>query len=166
VTRQSEAIATVGFGGGCHWCTEAVFASLRGIARVDQGFIRSTAPDDTWSEAVRIAYDQNVITLDVLTEIHLRTHASTSNHKMRGKYRSAVYTTSEPQSVDARRLLSRFSADYDEPLVTRALPLVAFRSSDARYQRYFEKHADGPFCANYIDPKLALLRKDYVELAI
>jgi len=66
----------IGFGGGCHWCTEAVFQKLRGVASVEQGFIRSRPPYETFSEAVIVSFDAAQISLSVLTEIHLRTHAS------------------------------------------------------------------------------------------
>ncbi|MEQ9261337.1 MAG: peptide-methionine (S)-S-oxide reductase [Roseovarius sp.] len=153
----------IGFGGGCHWCTEAVFASLRGVERVEQGFIRSAPPDDTWSEAVRIAFDPARIALDVLVEVHLRTHASTSNHKMRGKYRSAVYSCSDDQAEAARVALAALQPGYDAPLVTRVLPLGAFRASPEQFRSYYLKQAGGPFCARYIDPKLDLLRARFAE---
>jgi len=95
----------IGLGGGCHWCTEAVFQALRGVERVEQGFIRSTAPHDGWSEAVIVHFDPAVIDLKTLIEVHLRTHASTSEHSMRGKYRSAVYAFDPQQADDAQAVL-------------------------------------------------------------
>lgn len=67
-------MAKAGFGGGCHWCTEGVFQALRGVAQVDQGFVRSDAPADTWSEGVIVTFDPSVIPLATLSEVHLRTH--------------------------------------------------------------------------------------------
>ena len=98
---MNGAIRKIGFGGGCHWCTEAVFQSLKGIETVEQGFIRSDAPADTWSEAVIVHYDPAEIDLAVLMEVHLRTHAATKDHSMRSKYRSAVYTFDGGQSGEA-----------------------------------------------------------------
>lgn len=151
----------IGFGGGCHWCTEAVFASLRGVIRVEQGFIRADAPDDDFSEAVVLAFQPEKISLGALIEIHLRTHSSTSNHAMRRKYRSAVYAMDEAQAEAARCVLKELGRGFDAPLVTRVLPFRAFRASDERFQHYAEKNAGGPFCTTYIDPKLALLRKEF-----
>ncbi|MEO0774094.1 MAG: peptide-methionine (S)-S-oxide reductase [Pseudomonadota bacterium] len=165
MTRPSD-LTTIGFGGGCHWCTEAVFASLRGVASVDQGFAKSEPPNDTWSEAVRIAFDPSRITLRVLIEVHLRTHASTSNHKMRGKYRSAVYTLSETQSDEVRDLLGALRQEFDAPLVTQVIPMTGFRQSDPRFHRYFQRNAGGPFCTRYIDPKLALLRDRFADFTV
>jgi peptide-methionine (S)-S-oxide reductase len=157
-------VQRIGLGGGCHWCTEAVFASLRGVIRVEQGFIRADAPDDGFSEAVVLTFEPEKISLASLIEIHLRTHSSMSNHAMRRKYRSAVYAMDEPQAEAARRVLTELGPGFDAPLVTRVLPFRSFSASDERFQRYAEKHAGGPFCAAYIDPKLALLRQEFGKL--
>jgi peptide-methionine (S)-S-oxide reductase len=158
---MSAEVQRIGFGGGCHWCTEAVFAALRGVTRVEQGFIRADAPDDNFSEAVLLTFQPDKISLGSLTEIHLRTHSSTSNHSMRRKYRSAVYVMDEVQAETARRVLMEVGRGFDAPLVTRILPFRTFRASDERFQRYFEKNVGGPFCTTYIDPKLALLRNEF-----
>jgi len=125
---------------------------------VEQGFIRSEPPDDNWSEAVRLGFDPAEIARDVLIEVHLRTHASTSNHSMRGKYRSAVYVGDAAQGKAARDALGRLQAGFDRPLVTRVLSLAEFRASEERFQNYHEKRAGGPFCTRYIDPKLHMLQ--------
>lgn len=154
----------IGFGGGCHWCTEAVFQALRGVARVDQGFIASAAPDEAWSEAVIVSFDPGEIGLDVLIDIHLRTHSSASDHQLRGKYRSAVYTFSGDQAALAARALDDARAEMRPPPITRALPFKAFKPSDPRFQNYYATRGDRPFCRTYIDPKLVLLRREYGAL--
>lgn len=159
--KTEPVILRIGFGGGCHWCTEAVFASLNGVMRVEQGWIASVPPDEKPSEAVIAHFDPALIPLDILIEIHLRTHSSQSNHTMRGKYRSAVYSFDEEQKLQAEKILSRLTQDFNPPPVTRVLPFADFTSSPPRYQGYFRKNAEGPFCRNYIDPKLALLRKAF-----
>lgn len=160
-TLLSTETRRIGFGGGCHWCTEAVFAALRGVERVEQGFIRCDAPDDCFSEGVVVTFQPNEISLSTLIEIHLRTHSSTSNHSMRGKYRSAVYAMDAAQAQAARKILAFLAPEFDAPLVTRVLLFRAFKASAERFQRYAEKHVSGPFCTNYIAPKLALLRQEY-----
>lgn len=152
-----------GFGGGCHWCTEAVFQALAGVETVAQGFIRSDAPADTWSEAVEIVFDPHVIDLASLIEVHLRTHASTSAHSMRGKYRSAVYTVDEAQQARALDTLAALAPGFDAPLVTQALPLRGFKASDARFHDYYASDPERPFCRTYIDPKLAVLRERFAR---
>jgi peptide-methionine (S)-S-oxide reductase len=155
----------IGLGGGCHWCTEAVFQGLRGAASVEQGFAAASEPDDAFAEAVRVRFDPAALPLDVLLEVHLRTHSSTSAHKLRGKYRSAVYVHDEDQAERARAALTRLAAGFDQPLVTRVLPFAAFRPSDARYRDYYATDPARPFCRTYIEPKLALLRRRFAAHA-
>ena len=152
----------VAFGGGCHWCTEAVFASLEGVHRVEQGWISADHPDaTTFSEAVIVYYDSARIPLAVLTEIHLYTHRATSDHAMRRKYRSAIYTFDAAQLAAAEAILREKRQLFDKPLITKVYPFRAFKPNDEKYLRYYEKNRDKPFCTTYIRPKLALLLKRY-----
>lgn len=154
----------VGFGGGCHWCTEAVFQPLVGVREVRQGFIRSDAPDDTWSEAVEVTFDPADICLMDLLAVHLTTHASQSDHKMRGKYRSAVYVSDEAQQAECQDLIEQLGAEADTPFITRALMRRGFKPSDLRFHDYYRSNPEKPFCQNYIEPKLAKLRANYNSL--
>lgn len=154
-----------GFGGGCHWCTEAVFQSLRGVSQVEQGFICSDPPNDGWSEAVIAHFDDGVIGLDTLIAVHLRTHAATSNHTMRGKYRSAIYVFDEAQKRAAEAALATEAIDFDVPLVTQVLPYRGFKPSDPRFQNYYATQPERPFCTTYIDPKLAKIRQEFADYA-
>ncbi|MCV0428957.1 MAG: peptide-methionine (S)-S-oxide reductase [Roseibium sp.] len=157
----AQAQVKIGLGGGCHWCTEAVFQALGGISTVEQGFIRSEPPEDSWSEAVIVTLDPVALPLEVLVEIHLRTHASTSHHKLRGKYRSAVYVEEAETGLLVDRILCDFQPQFDDPLVTRVLPFAGFKASDARFRNYYATDPERPFCKTYIDPKLAMLRREY-----
>nr|WP_280115236.1 peptide-methionine (S)-S-oxide reductase [Roseibium denhamense] len=148
-------------GGGCHWCTEAVFQMIAGILKVDQGFIQADPPNHGWSEAVVVTFDPVALPPEILIEIHLRTHASTSRHKMRGKYRSAVYVYDAATGVKVGRILRELQKQFSEPLVTEVLSLAAFKPSGSQFQNYYLKGPDRPFCKTYIDPKLALLRREY-----
>jgi len=154
-------VQRIGFGGGCHWCTEAVFSALRGLSRVSQGFIASDPPNDSYSEAVEIAFDPVAIPLKVLVDIHLRTHASTSNHKMRGKYRSAVYVFSHAQADEVKAVLDSLAPDFAAPLVTQVLAYRGFKASDPQFRNYRARNPEAPFCTRYIDPKLDMLRAQY-----
>lgn len=156
-----EAMVKIGLGGGCHWCTEAVFQAISGISRVEQGFISADPPEDAWSEAVIVTFDPAALPLEVLIEIHLRTHSATSHHKMRGKYRSAVYVYDAGTGVKVGRILRKLQKDFDEPLATRVLSLVDFKASDQRFRNYYASDPDRPFCKTYIDPKLTMLREEY-----
>ncbi|MEQ9405781.1 MAG: peptide-methionine (S)-S-oxide reductase [Cyclobacteriaceae bacterium] len=152
-------IEKIGFGGGCHWCTEAVFDSLKGVQKVEQGWIASTPPHDTLSEAVLVHFDPEIISLKTLIEIHLLTHRSTSNHSMRDKYRSAIYTTDSEQPVE--EVMKELSESFEKPLITKVLPFVHFQSSPDNYLHYYQKNREKPFCKTYINPKLSLLMKQF-----
>ena len=162
--RVVKTVRTLGLGGGCHWCTEAVFEHLRGVRSVEQGFHRSDLPNGAWSEAVRVSWDPSVLPFRVLLEVHLRTHASTSAHSLRGKYRSAVYVGSESGAGEVRDALAELQGGFAEPLVTQVLPDRGFRMSEARFQNYYRTDPERPFCRTYIDPKLAMLRREFGEV--
>jgi peptide-methionine (S)-S-oxide reductase len=153
----------IGFGGGCHWCTEAVFSALRGVSEISQGYIRSEPPDDSYSEAVIVTFNPCEIDLATLIEVHLRTHASTSDHKMRGKYRSAVYAFNKAQSANAKGEIARLQPVFDAPIVTKVLPFSSFKLSDERFQNYYRNDPSRPFCTTYIDPKLKLIRQRFAH---
>ena len=157
-------VQSAGFGGGCHWCTEAVFQSLRGVLEVNQGFIASGPPHDSFSEAVAVTWDPAIITFEDLIAVHLATHSSTSRHKMRGKYRSAVYVHDPADGEAAHRIIGRIAQQTDSAFVTEVLPFQAFKPSDARFKDYYARNRNGPFCEAYIEPKLALLRQRFVGL--
>ena len=158
------AMTMAGFGGGCHWCTEAVFQPLAGVREVRQGFIAADPPDDGWSEAVEVVYDPERIALRDLVAVHLGTHASGSDHSRRGKYRSAVYLTGAGEQAACAALIDGFAAELETGLVTRALRHRGFRPSDARFHDYYRSGPERPFCQSYIAPKLARLRARHAAL--
>lgn len=157
-------MVTVGFGGGCHWCTEAVFSALAGVDAVHQGFIRSDPPHDSYSEAVEVTFDPANISLEALIRVHLATHASTSNHSMRGKYRSAIYTADDATHVATQAALAKAGTETGARFVTAVLPHRGFKPSDARFKNYYVNDPSRPFCKTYVDPKLAKLKRDFIEL--
>lgn len=152
-----EEISKVGFGGGCHWCTEAVFQSLKGVDRVEQGYVSSTNENSGFSEAVIVHFNRNCITLHTLIEIHLLTHKSTSNHAMRKKYRSAIYAFDNVQSEILMELLSKFQKKYNSELITQVLTFNGFEPSREEIINYYYNNPAKPFCETYINPKLKLL---------
>ncbi len=164
ITPIPQAPATLGLGGGCHWCTEAVFQSLAGVTRVDQGWIASDPPHDAFSEAVIVHFQPSLVRLADLLEVHLHTHASQSDHSLREKYRSAIYVTDATQLADATATLSRLAARFPVRLVTRVLPLRRFRPSRDEITCYYATDPTRPFCRTYIEPKLQLLRQRFPHL--
>jgi peptide-methionine (S)-S-oxide reductase len=146
----------IGFGGGCHWCTEAYFQSLIGVEKVEQGWISSTAPNESFSEAVIVYYNPNIISLKIVIEVHLHTHAATAKHSFREKYRSAVYVF-DGTINETQQLIAECQVDFEEPLVTQTLPFDQFRLNAENQLDYYKKNKDGVFCERYISPKLQLI---------
>ncbi|MGB5554620.1 MAG: peptide-methionine (S)-S-oxide reductase [Flavobacteriaceae bacterium] len=153
----------VALGGGCHWCTEAVFQSLKGVQKVEQGFVASHGPNTHFSEAVIVHFDAQQISLATLMEIHLYTHQSTSDHSMRAKYRSAVYTYSETQKTKASQLLNQFQEVFGQQLITEILPFANFKPSEEKFVNYFYNNPEKPFCKTYINPKLQWLMNKFAK---
>ena len=154
----------IAFGGGCHWCTEAIFQQLRGVSQVEQGWVSATHPNATTpSEAVIVHFDPHDISLDTLIEIHLFTHNATSNHTFREKYRSAVYTFSESQKKEAQDILKEKQKLFEKPLVTKVYPFGKFRLNDEQYLNYYKSNPEKPFCQVRIEPKLKVLLERYGE---
>ena len=156
----------IAFGGGCHWCTEAVFQSLRGVSEVKQGWIASGGGDEAFSEGVIVRYDPVEIRLIDLIEVHLHTHRSQSSHSMRDRYRSAIYAMDDSQVPEIEGMLALLGESFPRPLVTRVLPFRAFRPSREEITNYYQKNPEKPFCETYIEPKLRLLRDRFPGLTI
>lgn len=141
-----------------------MFQTIKGVEKVEQGFIASAVPNDSFSEGVIVHYDPLVVTLEQLLEIHLHTHKSTSNHSFRTKYRSAMYWyDKEQESAFAKALLS-LQPHFPELIITKALPLVTFKLNDESFLDYFKRNPEAPFCTRYIHPKLEKLQKKYTTL--
>ncbi len=137
---------------------------LDGVEDVRQGFIRSDPPNDSFSEAVEVTFDPNRITMDALVRVHLATHASTSAHSMRGKYRSAIYTSDQAAQDAANRAVAMAQDATGASFITTVLSHRGFKPSDPRFHNYYANDPSRPFCETYIDPKLARLRRDFAGL--
>lgn len=157
-------VTKIGLGGGCHWCTEAVYQSLLGVGKVEQGFITSINEASNPSEAVVVHFNPKIISLETLIEIHLNTHQSTSEHSFREKYRSAIYPYSDEQQRKAELIIGKLQACFPVPIITKVLPFEDFRLSTEKFHDYYYSNPDKPFCRNYISPKLQLLQKKFAAV--
>ncbi|WP_299800124.1 peptide-methionine (S)-S-oxide reductase [uncultured Maribacter sp.] len=153
----------VGFGGGCHWCTEAVFMALNGVEKVEQGFIAPKENPTDFSEAVIVHYNAAVISLKDLVAIHLDTHKSTENHSMRNKYRSGIYFFKQADELVLKGIMTDVQQDFKTPLITAIIPFGAFKSSEDRFQNYYFSDTEKPFCRTHISPKIKLLKEKYAK---
>ncbi len=158
---MTKELIKIGFGGSCHWCTEGIFESLIGVEKVEQGWIGSEGENDYFSEAVIVHFDETVVPLEVLVEIHLHTHSSASNHSMRKKYRSAIYSFNNVQHERCEKLLQTLQAGFQQKLVTTVLPFKTYRHNTEDYQDYYYSNPQKPFCQTSIYPKIKLLAEKF-----
>jgi len=156
----------IALGGGCHWCTEAVFQSLRGVQKVHQGYLASDDKYQLFSEGISIEYLENEISLKTILRVHLLTHKSTSNHSRRNTYRSAIYTFSDFQQKEVQQLLNELQKEFKNLIITKVLSYQKFKASREQIQNYYKKNPEKPFCKKYIDPKLKLLQKEFANFVI
>ena len=163
VNVKAVTISKIALGGGCHWCAEAVFQSLKGVEKVEQGFVASSGDHNSFSEAVIVHFDSAVISLRDLIEIHLHTHRSTSDHSMRNKYRSAVYSFTAGQSSEAKLILEALQPDFQNGLITKVYPFASFKPSEEQFRDYYLKNPKKPFCERYILPKLETLAEKFPD---
>jgi len=162
--NSKKSLKKIAFGGGCHWCTEAVFQALKGVRKVEQGFIASTAPYDAFSEGVIVHFDLEIISLEQLLEVHLHTHKSTNNHSFRTKYRSAMYWFEKEQESAFAKAILTLQPQFTTPVITKALPMIRFTPNDASFLEYYKRHPEAPFCKRYIAPKLKFLETYFKEV--
>lgn len=146
----------IGFGGGCHWCTEAVFQSVVGVSHVEQGWIAPIGSNQ-FSEGALVHYDSLTVAIGIMVAIHLHSHSSTSNHSMREKYRSAVYVFDETQTNQVMTAMVHLQKDFSAPLVTQILEFRDFKLNSQEFLDYYKKDSERPFCKSYITPKLEML---------
>ncbi|MGW9686728.1 peptide-methionine (S)-S-oxide reductase [Flagellimonas sp. 2504JD1-5] len=158
-------ISKIALGGGCHWCTEAVFLSLRGVQKVKQGFVSIKEEKNGFSEAVVITYDRTIISMMDLIQVHLHTHKSTSAHSFRNKYRSAIYVYSEEDFKQATSILNELQSDFEQELVTKVHYFAKFKPSEEQFHNYYYSNPEKPFCETYISPKLKTILSKFGNLA-
>jgi len=158
-----SSLKKIGFGGGCHWCTEAVFQNLIGVSEVEQGWIQSTEKNNSFSEAVIVHFDSDLMAISILVRIHLHTHSSTSTHSMRDKYRSAVYVYNDAQGKCVSTIIKSCQYEFEEKLITQVLPFLAFKKNEEQYLNYYKKNAGNQFCQRYIHPKLQLIQEKFAR---
>tara|TARA_R110002020_G_scaffold430221_4_gene639870 strand:- start:86 stop:583 length:498 start_codon:yes stop_codon:yes gene_type:complete len=158
--------AKIGLGGGCHWCTEAVFQQIKGVNKVEQGYIASEGKAKEYSEGILVHYNPENVSLKELIEIHLHTHKSTSEHSFRTKYRSAVYYFNREEENSIKNILLELQSNFNTNIITQILPMLSFKLSRESIRDYYKKHPEAPFCKRYIEPKLNLLLTDFKEKVV
>ena len=170
---------TITLGGGCFWCVEAVLKPLRGVTRVVSGYANGTVPYPTYqqvctgqtghNEVVQVTFDPDAISLHDLLGVFFATHDPTTLNRQgadRGtQYRSGVYYSDDAQREAAEAVVRELEEDgvFDDPIVTEIVPLEAFYPAEDYHQDYFANNPNQPYCAAVIAPKVAKLRRHYME---
>ena len=172
MTSKNLQIATVG--GGCFWCTEAVFQEVEGVEQVLSGYSGGTVPGrPTYreicsgltghAEVVQVTFDANIISYEDILVIFMTTHDPTTLNRQgadRGtQYRSVIYYHDEKQKEIAEVVLKELVAYYDDPIVTELSAAPIFYEAEKEHQDFYENNPDYGYCSFVIDPKLAKLRK-------
>lgn len=176
-TPEGSELAT--FGGGCFWCTEAVFEETRGVHSAVSGYSGGAKPNPTYeaictgstghAEVIQVAYDPNVISYAELLEVFFRTHDPTTLNRQgadRGtQYRSVIFFHDEQQKQVAEEVKASLNASgaYNDPIVTEISPLLAFYEAEPYHQDYFAKNPYQGYCRAVIAPKMDKFRKAFAD---
>jgi peptide-methionine (S)-S-oxide reductase len=161
------------FGGGCFWCTEAVFLQLKGVERVVSGYAGGKVKDPTYeqvctgltghAEVIRVEYNPGEIKFEQLLDVFFHTHDPTTKNRQGAdigtQYRSAVFYSDEVIAELDK------SGDFDDPIVTTLEDMKIFYPAEDYHQNYFAQNPGNPYCRAVVGPKVAKFMKRYKEMA-
>ncbi|WP_334106900.1 peptide-methionine (S)-S-oxide reductase MsrA [Methylobacillus sp.] len=170
-----EAVAILA--GGCFWCLEPVFSQLQGVRQVVSGYIGGRVANPVYeevctgqtghAEAIKIVFEPDVISYEVLLEIFFLAHDPTTlnrqGHDVGTQYRSAVFCQNEEQWQVVGRLLARFKQEkaFMASIVTEVVMGREFYPAEDYHQQYYAQHPNQPYCLAVAAPKVAKIREKY-----
>jgi len=172
-------IATVG--GGCFWCTEAVFQKVKGVDKIVSGYTGGNAPGKPTyreicsgltghAEVVQIAFDPEVLSYHDLLVIFMTTHDPTTLNRQGAdvgtQYRSVIYYHNELQKQCAEEVLLELTDSFDDRLVTEISPMGIFYEAEDIHQNYYRNNPNQGYCNYVISPKLTKLRQLHADKLI
>lgn len=178
---MSDDISTIAvFGGGCFWCTEAVFDELRGVRSVVSGYTGGATRNPTYeqvcsggtghAEVIKIEYDPNQISFRDLMTVFFATHDPTTLNRQGNdvgtQYRSAVFYADEEQQQEAAAFIKELddAKTFRNPIVTTLEPLTDFYPAEDYHQKFYASNPYQPYCQYLIPPKLSKLHKQFSTL--
>ena len=172
---------TIALGGGCFWCTEAVFKEVRGVLDVESGYSNGQETAPTYeqvctgrtgsAEVVKLVYDPAQVSTRQLLEVFFATHDPTQLNRQGNdvgtQYRSGIYFTTPEQQEVANDLIREASQDklFDGGIVTEVAPLAHYFPAEDYHQDFFEKNPHQGYCMAVAAPKVAKFRKTFRDLA-
>ena len=164
-------------GGGCFWCTEAVFSEVRGVEKVESGYSGGTVPNPTYeevctgrtghAEVVKVSFDPSEISLADILEIFFDVHDPTSLNRqgedVGTQYRSAIfyYNDAQKETIDKVVQNLKNTGKYRKPIVTSVEKFKAFYPSEEYHHNYYNRNGSAPYCRAVISPKLQKFRHSY-----
>jgi len=169
-------LATIG--GGCFWCTEAVFQEVKGVEKVVSGYSGGNAPGHPTyreicsgltghAEVVQVTFDANIISYEDILVIFMTTHDPTTLNRQgadRGtQYRSVIYYHNDEQKEIAEIVSKEIAPFYENTIVTEISPLNDFYEAEKEHQDYYKNNQEQGYCSFVITPKLAKLRKLHAD---
>jgi peptide-methionine (S)-S-oxide reductase len=168
------------FGGGCFWCTEAVFKMLRGIVKVTPGYSGGTTENPTYldvgagmtnhAEVIKIEFDPKLISFKDLLTVFFGTHDPTTLNRQGNdvgtQYRSAIFYTTKEQKTDATLFIKELNDSNTEgkPIVTEVVPATTFYAAEGYHQDYYAKNPTNRYCEIIINPKLEKVQEKFAAL--
>ncbi|WP_347174162.1 peptide-methionine (S)-S-oxide reductase MsrA [Polaribacter uvawellassae] len=171
-------IETAILGGGCFWCTEAVFQEVKGVEKVVSGYSGGTVPGKPTyreicsgltghAEVIEITFDTTIISFAEILIIFMTTHDPTTLNQQgadRGtQYRSVIFHQNETQKEVANEVLIELSEVYEENIVTEISPFSVFYEADSEHQNYYRENKEQGYCSYVITPKLNALRRLHAD---
>jgi peptide methionine sulfoxide reductase msrA/msrB len=155
-------------GGGCFWCTEAVFTLLKGVTKVESGYTGGKIDNPTYrevcsgmtghAEVIEVTYDPAEISFEDLLRIHLSTHNPTTLNRQGAdigtQYRSVIYYRNEQEKETAKAIIKELQEAYADPIVTELSPVEQFYKAEEYHQNYYANNGEAGYCQAVIDPKL------------
>ncbi len=170
-------VATLG--GGCFWCTEAVYLEVRGVEKVESGYSGGHVPNPTYrqvcsettghAEVVQVTFDPDLISYREVLEVFFATHDPTTLNRQGAdvgtQYRSAVFYHDEEQRQVAEEVIADLGSQgiWSDPIVTEVVPFERFYVAEDYHQNYFASNGYQPYCRVIIAPKVAKFRREHLE---
>lgn len=170
-------VATLG--GGCFWCTEAVFSELRGVEKVEPGYAGGSVSQPSYeqvctgrtghAEVVQVTFDPKVLSYHDLLTIFFTVHDPTTLNRQGAdvgtQYRSIVLYHSAEQRATAERVVRELESEklWKKTFVTQLEPFSAFYPAEEYHHDYFRRNPSGGYCQFVIAPKVAKFRAHYAE---
>jgi len=171
---------TIVLGGGCFWCTEAVYVQVRGVLDVESGYSNGHAPNPSYeqvctgstghNEVVRLVYDPAQVSTRELLEIFFLIHDPTTLNRQGNdvgtQYRSGIYFTTPDQESEARALIDELTREgaFARPIVTEVCPLANYHPAEDYHQDFFERNPYQGYCLAVAAPKVAKFRQTFARL--